>query len=160
MLVLTNVSLACLDIAQTRHIKRFILKFSLAQAQKKVQKQWGTLILIQPKIPQLIHLSNTSHTYVFLRCMLTDISFVYQIIIIYIHTNVNKTSKITLLQWNQLLHALKLLHWKCFSLLRVLGIKNLINFLNRMHIFWCNVKDDDKDNNTEINKCRKGIIMY
>lgn len=31
-----------------------------------------------------------------------------------------------------------------------------------MHIFWCNVKDDDKDNNTEINKCRKGtsIIMY
>lgn len=29
-----------------------------------------------------------------------------------------------------------------------------------MHIFWCNVKDDDKDNKTEINKCRKGIIMY
>lgn len=50
------------------------------------------------------------HTYVFLRCMLTDISFVYQIIIIYIHTNVNKTSKILLLQRNQLLHALKFLH--------------------------------------------------
>lgn len=144
-------------LALSRHstntaYKTFHFKIFTCPSTQKVQKQWGTLILIQPKIPQLIHLSNTLHMYVFLRCMLTDISFVYQIIIIYIHTNVNRTSKITLLQWNQLLHALKFLHWKCYSLLRVLGIKNLINFLNRMHIFWCNVKDDDKDNNTEINK--------
>lgn len=48
--------------------------------------------------------------YVCVPSVLTDISFVYQIIIIYIHKNVNGTSKILLLQRNQLLHALKFLH--------------------------------------------------
>lgn len=45
-----------------------------------------------------------------------------------------------------------------------MGIKYLkptcIKFLSLIRIFWCNVKNDDIDLNTEVNNCTNCIFTY